>query len=761
MQTRAEIRAERKGRAKRPKAPTGGKALQRLFFYLGGRDPALNDEVIATVAPAALARPAFGLTARALRAMPATAATARRVARAVPTARPMTAAIVKAAGALAPRGAKPAPRARRRAAPAPPIPHPGGWVPIGPSNIPNGQTYGSNRVDVIGRVSCLAVDARKPAHLLLGSAGGGIWESADAGVTWSPRTDHLPSLAIGAIAFDPRNPKRVYAGSGEGNFYANLGAGVYRSLDGGTTWKVLASAPFIGVGFYDLVVDPRRRTILYAATTSGLYRSTNGGVSWSLRRAGRCWGISVHPKGGTVELLATFVDGLFTSSNAGTSFTPVALPGVPGGAWTRLAVDRVLVAPDVAYVLGAAGSQAYLWRRTGTTWTAVTPLPGMNINQAWYDWYVAAPPDDPQRVYLGAIDTMRGTLTGTAWAWQNVTSNGGQSIHPDQHCLAFVPGSPRTIYAGNDGGLYRSRARGIGWTALNKGLGITEIEYLGSDPQTWKWLMAGTQDNGTIRYTGSLSWDHIADGDGGDCGVNQANPMVVYHSYYGVSLDRSANKGNTWTSLAPPGGGGSLFYPPVEVFGSTVAIGAAALVVTRTGAGPWTTVPLGLAAGEYPSAMRDIDANTILIGTTAGRMLRLAWSGATWSKTALTSPVAKYLSCIAVDPSNPQRIWVTSSQIGAGGLVYRSDDGGSTWTDCTAGLPKIPMNSVVVDPANYRRVWVAADVGVYQTMNLGSGWASFANGLPNALAADLVFHKQDRMLICATRNRGAWVIHVP
>jgi photosystem II stability/assembly factor-like uncharacterized protein len=104
---------------------------------------------------------------------------------------------------------------------------------------------------------------------------------------------------------------------------------------------------------------------------------------------------------------------------------------------------------------------------------------------------------------------------------------------------------------------------------------------------------------------------------------------------------------------------------------------------------------------------------------------------------------------------------VTSSQIGAGGLVYRSDDGGSTWTDRTAGLPKIPMNSVVVDPANYRRVWVAADVGVYQTMNLGSGWASFANGLPNALAADLVFHKQDRMLICATRNRGAWVIHVP
>jgi thiamine pyrophosphate-dependent acetolactate synthase large subunit-like protein len=71
------------------------------------------------------------------------------------------------------------------------------------------------------------------------------------------------------------------------------------------------------------------------------------------------------------------------------------------------------------------------------------------------------------------------------------------------------------------------------------------------------------------------------------------------------------------------------------------------------------------------------------------------------------------------------------------------------------------MNAVVVDPANYQRVWVAADVGVYQTMNLGSTWASFGSGLPHAMAADLHFHKQDRMLICATRSRGAWVIPVP
>jgi photosystem II stability/assembly factor-like uncharacterized protein len=419
----------------------------------------------------------------------------------------------------------------------------------------------------------------------------------------------------------------------------------------------------------------------------------------------------------------------------------------------------VTAAPDTAYVFGAAGAAAHLWRRTGTTWTKITPLPALNVNQAWYDWYVAATPDKKGQVFLGAIDTIRGDLSGSTWSWTNVTTRGVNSIHPDQHCLTFAPDNSKVIYAGNDGGIYRSANSGATWKELNKGLGITEIEYLGSDPNTWKWLMAGTQDNGTIRFTGSTVWDHIADGDGGDCGVNQNNPNIVYHSYYGVSLERSNNRGNTWTWLAPPGMP-ALFYPPVEVAGDTVAIAGASLLVTRTGGPPWTTAALGLPGTDMSSAMRAIDPNTFLIGTRSGRMLKVAWTGTAWNKTNLTSPAPRYISCIAVDPSNPQRVWVTLSQIG-GPAVYRSDNGGASWVNCAAGLPAIPMNSVIVDPANYKRVWVAADVGVYQTVDLGSSWTSFSNGLPNAMAVDLLFHRQDRMLICGTRNRGAWVMSVP
>ena len=136
------------------------------------------------------------------------------------------------------------------------------------------------------------------------------------------------------------------------------------------------------------------------------------------------------------------------------------------------------------------------------------------------------------QVYLGAIDTYRGNLAGSTG--HGPTSPRKALIASIRISIALLshPNNPKIIYAGNDGGIFRSANNGATWKALNEGLGITEIEYLASDPNTWKWLMAGTQDNGTIRYTGSTVWDHIADGDGGDCGVNQLSPNVVYHSYY-------------------------------------------------------------------------------------------------------------------------------------------------------------------------------------------------------------------------------------
>jgi photosystem II stability/assembly factor-like uncharacterized protein len=146
----------------------------------------------------------------------------------------------------------------------------------------------------------------------------------------------------------------VYLGSGEGDFYAGLGQGVYRSTDGGTSWALLAGAPFVGTGFFRLVVDPSDSTRLFATTRAGVFVSTDSGVTWARRRTAMCWSVTVHPSGGAAEVLAGCADGLFRSTDAGTTWTAVALTGVPAAApgIQRLAASQAPPNGAVAWVPG-------------------------------------------------------------------------------------------------------------------------------------------------------------------------------------------------------------------------------------------------------------------------------------------------------------------------------------------------------------------------------------------------------------------------
>jgi photosystem II stability/assembly factor-like uncharacterized protein len=641
------------------------------------------------------------------------------------------------------------------------------WRSLGPSTVPNGQTYGSARVNISGRVSAIAVDPQNPAHVLVGAANGGVWESPDRGQNWSPRTDYAPTLTVGAIAFDPSNPTMVYCGTGEGNWWSYLGAGVMRSTDNGATWTLLCTAPFVGQGFYDLLVDSSNSQNLIAATTGGIYTSTDGGVTWTQRRSTRTWSLAVSRiRRRRVEFLAACSDGLFHSEDGGVTWTAVTLPGA-GGTFNRLAVAVAPSDQTVAYAWGSLGSSALLWRRAAGTWTAMNAPAGINIGQAWYDWFLAVSPDRADQIYIGAIDAYRGDLSGATFAWIDITTRAvGASIHPDQHAIAFEPGNPNFLYIGNDGGLFRSPDRGVTWQHCNNGLVISEFEYLAQDFGSSRWIMGGTQDNGTERWTGSAVWDHIADGDGGDCGVNRNNPANVFHTYYGMSPERSTSRGDfgTWSglSLPIPAGEGSLFYPPFETCatdGDTIAIGGGAIYVSSNNGGAWTRVAFPTSATA--TAMYIPNATTVFVGTNNGAIYKTTLTGSTWSaSSALTTPRAgAFVSDLYVDPNNLNRIWVTYRTVG-GGRVFRSDDGGVTWVDCSAGLPGLPINAIEVDTWNNNRVWVAADLGVYQTLDGGSTWANFSNGLPNAYIGDLVFHPHARVLRAGTRNRGVWEIPV-
>jgi photosystem II stability/assembly factor-like uncharacterized protein len=664
------------------------------------------------------------------------------------------------------------------------------WRPIGPFSIPHGQTYGAgagSRPSVSGRISSVAIDPGDPRHILAGAGGGGVWESEDEGKTWTPRTDDQPSLSIGAVAFDPTNRSIVYAGTGEGDNASPggthlLGVGLLRSTDGGKTWALHARAPFERIGFYDIAIDPSNGDRLLAATTVGIFQSTNGGTSWTQRRNARTWNLSIGTlvqSGGssTREILAACADGLFRSTNGGTTWTQVALPG--GTGLQRLEVCHAPSDASVAYAFGAKASAGALWRRSafgGAFSTAPVPQ-DLDVGQAWYDWFAAVAPNNPNVLYVGAIDAYKGVRSAAGqWSWTNISGKPtGDSIHPDQHAIAFSPTDPNVVYIGNDGGLYRSPNGGVAWTPLNKGLCISEIEFLAQHPQFEAWLLAGTQDNGTLRYQGDTVWFHVGDGDGGDCGVDSGSPYTCYHTYYGMGVAKST-KGGDWNSftgppdfvIGPPVAAGetypkgSLFYPPVEVNGRVIAQAGNRVFISSNAGADWTRVSLPVTGGELASALAIPSATRVYAGTNAGRIFRIDFQQGSWrAPVALTRPASGYISDLLVDPTNPNRLYAAYSSSSGGGRIFRSDNAGSSWSRIDTGLPAgLPVNAIEIDPAHPDTVFCAADVGVYISRNAGAAWSPFNNGLPNALVKDLAFHPAARLLRAGTQARGVWEIAV-
>jgi len=674
------------------------------------------------------------------------------------------------------------------AAVAPAVPALQAWRYLGPICIPHGQTYGKppgDRPSISGRIAAVAVDASNLNHLLAGAAGGGVWESADGGKTWAPRTDDQPSLAIGALAFDATDQRIVYAGTGEGNttfagYPCARGVGLLRSVNGGTTWALHASAPFERVGFFDLLVDPTDPGHILAATTAGLYESKNGGKGWDQRRDRRTWTLSFRPPAGPgtkSEFLAACDDGIFGSAN-GKTWHPVALPGSPG-IFVRAAARHAPSQPGVAFVFAAGPPQndptPFLWRR-GTAAGAFIEedsLPGdLDTSQAWYDWFLAVAPNNPDTLYIGAIDVHKGVRrTRGGWDWSKISAKDGRdSIHPDEHAIAFSPADPNVVYVGNDGGLYRSPDGGNRWESLNPGLCITEVQYLAQHPVYESWLIAGTQDNGTMRHEGGEVWYHVEDGDGGHCGQSADQPYTCFHTFYGMGLHRSKSGGGwgSWEEIGPPYKksesypNGALFYPPVAVDGALVVQAGAVVFFSTDYGDTWSRVGLPPGSG-LASALTIATPQKVYVGTTTGAVFAIARTGAGWSAaTALATPAKGYISDLRAHPSQPNRVWVTYSASKAG-RVYVSANGGGAWAEVTGNLPaNLPVNSIEVDPkaAGPGALYVGTDVGVYRSTDGGATWTVFSHQLPNVLVQDLLLHAPSRRLRAATQSRGVWEIQV-
>ena len=568
-------------------------------------------------------------------------------------------------------------------------------------------------------------------------------------------------------------PATVYCGTGEGDWWSWLGTGMLRShrrrhdLDD-ALHRARSSARASTISR-----RPGRRPALLAGTNGGLYVSTDGGVTWTRRRNQRCWSLAMRPAARQRGDPRRLQRRALRSTNGGRPGRSVALPGAPA-TFDRLASPsrrsnpasptpgaRRAAPPCCGAVPAEPGPRS---RRRPASRPARPGTTGSSPSRRTRDTQIYL------RCHRGAPRRPVGRPRGRGRTSAPRRGRRHRST-PTSTPSPSSRAGPTTIYVGNDGGVYRSPDRGDHWQHCNNGLVISEFEYLAQDLGSSRWLHRRHpgqrhRARGPARSRGSTS----ADGDGGDCGVNRSRPATVLPHL----LRHEPRALDDRRRLRHPGRASPPPVPPARAACSTRRSSAAPPAATPSRSAATrstcraTTAPPG-PGSAYPaagtaSALYIPNADTVYRRPrpTAGSCAR-SWNGGAWSALDRADDAAGRARPSATSSStrgDADRIWATSTARSAAAGCSRSDDGGSTWTDRTAGLPALPINAIQVDPANRNRVWVAADLGVYQTRDGGASWTDFANGLPNCFVGDLIFHPHARVLRAGTRNRGVWEIPV-
>jgi len=712
----------------------------------------------------------------------------------------------------------------------------GAWTSLGPGNIG-------------GRTRALIIDPVQPSTLYAAAAAGGLWKSTDGGSSWSPLGDLLPNLAVSSLAIHPLTPGVLYAGTGEGFFNLDgvRGAGIFKTVDGGVTWSRLAATNTADFFYVNDIVISAARNMVYAATAKGVFRSANGGATWT-----KIYSTSVT--GGCLDLALRTdqpADILFASCGTFVQASVVRNTAAQAsGAWTTVLRDpgmgrtSLAIAPSnrkVIYALAASNKQGSfnqglhgVFRSTdgGGSWTAqVRNTNGTKLNrlllsnpvianlvecefgtenfffnQGWYDNVIAVDPQDPNRVWVGGIDLFRSDDAGKSWGlasyWWAFDDQGSAPsyAHADQHALAFHPGyngtTNRTLYAANDGGVFRTAnaraatARGsravchpeatpLSWVNLNNGYAVTQF-YHGTPYPDGATYFGGTQDNGTDRGTdaaGPDAWQQILGGDGGFVAIDPGDTETLYAENTALSIARSTDGGAHWEGVSQGIDPREefLFITPFVMDPSNARrlwLGGGSLWRTTNGAASWQkasrTVPGEQIHSVSALSVDPGDPNHLLAGTVEGFLLRNDAALAATGTTAWPSkqPQKGYVSSVTISPASSSVVYATYSTFGTV-HVWKSVDGGTIWSPLPgtgAGkLPDVPAHALVVDPAHPDHLYLATDLGVFASLDGGQHWLVENTGFANVSTAWLEIRRDGsrRTLFAFSHGRGAWKVELP
>lgn len=614
-----------------------------------------------------------------------------------------------------------------------------------------------------GRIADIAVDQTDPSTWYVAVGSGGVWKTENNGTTWTPIFDKQAVYSTGDVTISPSNPNIIWVGTGENNGgrHISFGDGVYRSNDGGKTWKNMGLGQSEHIS--DIIVHPTNPDIVWVSSQGplwtsggerGLYKTTDGGENWARVLETDEWtGVtslvidSSNPDRlyaatwARQRTIGAYVGtgpgaGIFTSDDGGDTWVEVET-GLPKGNMGKIGLAISPMQPDVVYAaVEVDNRKGGLYRSTnrGASWAKMSDEVSGGTGPHYYQELFA---DQHQfdRIYLMSNNSRVSNDGGKTWG-----PLGNDKKHVDDHAMAFHPTDPDFTLVGSDGGIYMSHDRMKNWQFIDN-LPISQFYKIAADDaKPFYFVYGGTQDNSTQggpsrtdREEGikNKDWFLTLFADGHQPATEPGNPDIVYSQWQQGSLARHDRKTGEVTLIKPQPRPGE----PAERFNWDAPINVSTHNPARiyhASQRVWRSDDRG---DSWTSISPDLTKN--------GDRMQSPMMGRTWSVEAgwdlLAMSNFHTIANFSESPVDENVLWAGTDD----GLIQVTTDGGQSWKaielDDVRGIPETAyVNDIRADLFDRDTVYVALDNhkhGDYKpylikSTNLGRSWTSLADSLP-------------------------------